>query len=433
MSNTDSEKNNFLKLRKAAEKKLNKNKLDLKPGKDSELGLYKIELELQNEELLATQQKLLSSINEYTELFEFAPIGYFILDINGVILKVNETGCKQLGVSKSKLLNKYFSTFIKHKSCQDRFYLYKNLTIDSGKKQQMECKLINQKGTPFYGLVESIKVLDEYKKFKFLLCTIVDISAQKKHEDLLEIALKKEIKLNELKSQFISIASHEFRTPLSTILTSAELIERYNKIEDEEKKEKHYYKIKTSVNRIKEILVDFLSADQIQKGDKKNNPKIFNLIDFMESVILETKSFNELHSVKYKHIGQNQNIFLDETLLKTCVSNIIINAYKYSPKGGNINIKTEQKKTGSITIEITDEGIGIPASNESNIFEQFFRGKNTSNIQGTGLGLSITKKLVNLMGGEISFKSKENIGTTFTIKFGTKIEPKREMKTGKIN
>lgn len=431
MSKTDPKKNNFLKLRKAAEEKLNKNKSDLKTGKDLELGLYKIELELQNEELLRTQQNLLSSINEYTELFEYAPIGYFILDVNGVILKINETGSKQLGISKTKILKKYFSTLIKHKSCQDRFYLHKNLAIESGKKQQMECKLIRHNGTAFYGLVESIKVKDEHNKFKFLLCTIVDISTQKKQEELLGNSLKKEIKLNELKSQFISIASHEFRTPLSTILTSAELIERYTKKEDEEKKQKHYTKIKTSVNRIKEILIDFLSADQIQKGNKKNNPKIFNLVDFMESAIDETKSFNELHSVKYTHTGEKQNVFLDETLLKTCVSNIIINAYKYSPKGGNINIKTEQKKSGSIVIEITDEGIGIPASNESNIFEQFFRGKNASNIPGTGLGLSITKKLINLMGGEISFKSKENIGTTFTIRFGTKIEPKREIKTVK--
>jgi PAS domain S-box-containing protein len=428
MIKTDSEKHNFLKLRKAAENKLIKNKTDLKPGKDLELGLYKIELELQNEELLATQQNLIASVNEYAELFEYAPIGYFILDINGVILKVNETGCKQLGVSKSKLLNKYFTTFIKHKSCQDRFYLYKNLTIGSGKKQQMECKLISQNGTPFFGLVKSTRILDEHKNFKFLLCTIVDISVQKKHEELLEIALKKEIKLNELKSQFISIASHEFRTPLSTILTSVELIERYNKQEDEEKKEKHFYKVKTSINRIKEILVDFLSADQIQKGNKKNNPKIFNLIDFMDSVIDETKTFDGMHTVKYTHKSENQNVFLDETLLKTCVSNIIINAYKYSPNGGNINIKTEQKKSGSITIEITDEGIGIPKINESNIFEQFFRGKNTSKIPGTGLGLSISKKLVNLMGGEISFKSKENVGTTFTVKFETRIAPKREKK-----
>ena len=417
MSKKNLNKTNFSNLRKAAEGKLNKDNSNLKKGNHLELELHKVELEMQNDELITTQKKLLKSINDYTVLFESAPIGYFILDLNGVILKVNETGCKQLAVSQSKLLNKYFSTFIKNKSCQDRFYINKNLAIETGKKQQIECKFIRQAGTTFYGLVESIMVKDENKKFKFLLSTIVDITIQKEQEIMLENALKKEKTLNELKSQFIAIASHEFRTPLATILTSSELIEKYNKKEDEEKKHKHFKKITSSVNRIKEILIDFLSADQIAKGEKKNKPKIFNLVDFMENIIDETKIFNGIHSVKYTHNGDNQNVFLDENLLKTCITNLIINAYKYSPNGGMIKIKTTQNTSGNITIEITDKGIGIPKTDETHIFEKFFRAENAQNIQGTGLGLNITKSLINLMDGKVSFKSRESYGTTFTIKF----------------
>jgi signal transduction histidine kinase len=168
---------------------------------------------------------------------------------------------------------------------------------------------------------------------------------------------------------------------------------------------------------MKEILIDFLSASEIEKGMIKNNPEVFNLSKYTEAVIEETKSFNGIHTIKYTHIGESQNVYLDKKILKTCLSNLIINAYKYSPKGGEIEVITELKKDGSLSFKVKDNGIGIPKKDELHIFENFFRAKNAENIQGTGIGLNITRRLVTIMGGDITFISTENKGSTFTIKF----------------
>lgn len=424
MSAIEPKKNDFSKLRKAAEEKLNPHgkKADkisaMDAGHDSEV--LKIEIEMQNEELLASQAKLLKSIEEYTEIFEYSPMGYFILDKDGIIIKVNETGSKLLGHNKKKLNGKYLSVFINSKSCQDDFYRYKNNIVEAGKQQQFECKIKREDGSVFFALIDGLSVIDDKKQFKFLFFTVSDISKQKIQGRALEMALKKEKDLNKMKSQFITIASHEFRTPLSTILTSAELMERYNSLDQETNRKKHYQKIKSSVKRLEEILLDFLSANDIEKGKTMNKPELFSLVKFTKKIIDETKSFDGIHNVKYKHIGDYQNVLLDMKLLKTCITNLLINAFKYSPNGGIVEITTEQKIPEDISITFKDNGIGIPEEEQHNIFKTFFRAKNAEAIQGTGLGLNITQELVNIMGGTISFTSKVNEGSTFILKFSQK-------------
>jgi PAS domain S-box-containing protein len=382
-----------------------------------ELDVYKEELKMQNIELLDTQEKLLKSISEFTELFEQAPIGYFILNKDGLILNVNETGCKQLKATKKHLLTKHFSVFITPKSNQDDFYQHKNLVIETRKKIQFETKLKLVDESHLYVLIETSFIKDEKNHFKFLFCTISDISRQKEQERILALALVKEKKLNEMKSQFITIASHEFRTPLATILTSAELMEKYTSLDQDENRLKHYRKIRTAVSRLGEILIDFLSTNDIEKGKIKNHPELFNLVEFTNKIIDDTKSFNGNYLVKYNHIGNYENVFLDMKLLKTCVTNLLINAYKYSPDGGVISITTEHKAQEGVFLSIKDNGIGIPKMDHAHIFETFFRAKNVDNIQGTGLGLSITHQFVKIMKGQISFFSQENKGTTFILKF----------------
>ena len=381
-----------------------------------ELDVYKEELKMQNIELLETQAKLLESITEFTELFEQAPIGYFILDKEGVIVNVNETGCKQLKATKKQLLKNYFSIFINSKACQDRFYQHKSLVIETRKKIQFSGKLKLVDESHIYALIEISFIKDEKNHFKFLFCTVSDISKQKEQERVLEVALLKEKKLNEMKSQFITIASHEFRTPLATILTSAELMEKYTSLDQEENRVKHYRKIRTAVSRLSEILIDFLSANDIEKGKIKNHPELFNLVEFTQKIIEDTKSFNGIHAVQYKHIGNYENVFLDMKLLKTCIVNLLINAYKYSPNGGVIEVTTKHSATEGVFLIIKDNGIGIPKKDHAHIFQTFFRAKNAENIQGTGMGLSITQQFVKIMKGQISFVSQENKGTTFTIK-----------------
>ena len=227
----------------------------------------------------------------------------------------------------------------------------------------------------------------------------------------------KEKELHEMKSQFITIASHEFRTPLATILTSSELIEKYHKSEDHDKRDSHLRKIRGSVHRLIEILMDFMSIDDLEDGKFVNNPETFNLVESTESIINEIKALNEIHEVNFTYSGTSELVYMDQKLLKTCISNLLINAFKYSPGGGMIEINTDITDPENFNIEVRDYGIGIPEKDQPKIFSQFFRAKNSENIQGTGLGLNITKTLITLMGGRISFTSKENIGSTFSLKF----------------
>ncbi len=421
MAKKISNKKYAIELRKKAEVKLQAKRKKTVKGTpielEHEINVHKIELEMQNAELLSTQKKLESYIKQYTSLFEMAPVAYYILDLNGFIINANKKGMSLLGVDEAQLTGKNLSSFIHTKLFQDKFYLHRNLILEKEGSQQFECKFKKGDASLFYGLIDSCVIKDEKNKFKYFLSVISDISAQKLQERLLETALNREKELSRMKSQFVSIASHEFRTPLATILTSAELIEKYNKTEDVEKKEKHFRKIKTSVSRMKEILMDFLSVDEVEKGKITNSPETFNLIEFIKYQIEETKQFNGIHTQNYEHIGKFENACLDKKLLKTCLTNLIINAYKYSPEGGVIQIISKQTSLGNIEIKVIDKGIGIPKQDQEHIFSRFFRAKNAENTQGTGLGLNITRDLIKLMGGTISFISDENKGSTFALKF----------------
>lgn len=421
MGKKNDDESNFSELRKNAEEKLKKgvkNRGEEAPLElEHELNVHRVELEMQNEELITTQQKLEKTLEEYSELFDYAPVSYFILDKNGVIVNVNNAGIAQLAYTKPQLTGKHLSSFLTSKSYQDDFYRYRNQVLETGKNLQFECEIKRNDGTVFFALINSTIIKDEKKNFKHFFLIISDITEQKEQEHKIALSLIKEMELNEMKSQFITIASHEFRTPLSTILTSSELIEKYDNATEHTKKEKHYRKIQTSVQRLKEILIDFMSASDIERGNIKNCPIPFNLVEFVENLTEEIKSFNGTHQVKYKHIGPYNNVILDKKLLRVCMGNLLINAYKYAPDGGLIEITTEQSKPNSILISIKDNGIGIPENDQTHIFKQFFRAKNAENIQGTGLGLHITQCLTKIMGGKISFTSQEKVGSTFFLKF----------------
>lgn len=372
-------------------------------------------MEIQKEQLYPKQIKMNNSIEECTLLFDYAPTSYFILDKNGIILNVNKTGANHIGTTKSKLIGTHFSKLLNSEIYQDEFNKYRNLVIETGINRQFEAQIKRFDGAIFFALMESVIIKDAKKNFKHFFLTISNITEQKEQEHKIALALIKERELNNMKTQFVTIASHEFRTPLATILTSSELIGKYSKSEDEGKREVHIQKIRSSVHRLIEILMDFMSVNEIEKGTIQNNPETFNLVQFIESIINEIKSFNGTHSVNYVHCGTGEYAIADKKLLKTCISNLLINAYKYSPNGGTIEIDTEIISPQNFILDVKDYGIGIPEKDQSKIFNQFFRAKNSENIQGTGLGLNITKTLITIMGGKISFKSKENSGSTFSL------------------
>jgi signal transduction histidine kinase len=229
-------------------------------------------------------------------------------------------------------------------------------------------------------------------------------------------ALQKEKELNELKSRFVTMASHEFRTPLSTILSSASLISKYVEGEDQTKREKHIDRIKSAVNNLTGILNDFLSLSQLEEGKAQNKPFNFHLQEFTAGVIEEMKTLlKKGQNIIYTHVGSTDEILLDKQLLKNVLINLISNAIKYSSEGKEINVKTELDNK-ILNLQVQDNGIGIPKEDQQHLFSRFFRANNVTNVQGTGLGLNIVKKYIELLGGEIDFSSELSKGSTFTVK-----------------
>ncbi|WP_317897681.1 sensor histidine kinase [Aurantibacillus circumpalustris] len=229
---------------------------------------------------------------------------------------------------------------------------------------------------------------------------------------LLADALDKANENNDMKSAFVSMASHEFRTPLSAILSSATIAEKYVETGQKEKCEKHFLRIKSSVMHLVDILDDFLSLEKLDQGKIKAEKLIINLTELMQSLVDE---FSEIlkkgQTIDYSYTGETQ-VLLDKKILRNIMHNLISNAIKYSDTA--IDLKVEVDKD-QICIQVRDRGIGIPINDQKNIFGKFYRARNAAYIQGTGLGLNIVKNYVDLLGGTIGFDSTEGEGTTFLI------------------
>jgi signal transduction histidine kinase len=244
-----------------------------------------------------------------------------------------------------------------------------------------------------------------------------DISEKKKPEMELRAALQKEKDLNELKSRFVSMASHEFRTPLGAVLSSAYLVSRYKKEDQQPQREKHIQQIVSSVNTLTDILNDFLSVGKIEEGEIHPNFVIFDIKDHTDAMIREVNHLlKQYQNIRYTHTGDRTSVLLDPSMLKHVVINLLSNAIKFSTDESTIDVYTE-RTDDYLTLSVKDYGIGIPEEEQRSLFKIFFRSSFATNIQGTGLGLYIVKKYVEIMGGTISFKSEIGEGTEFVIKF----------------
>ncbi|MBK8496108.1 MAG: PAS domain S-box protein [Chitinophagaceae bacterium] len=250
---------------------------------------------------------------------------------------------------------------------------------------------------------------------------IRNISTLKKIEDELREGLKKEKELSELKSRFVSMASHEFRTPLSTVLSSAYLIEKYTGSDEQSKREKHLQRILSSVNMLTDILNDFLSVGKLEEGKIQVRLSNFNIREMIVQVIDEIKNtLKKDQEIHYNHAG-NTEVLLDVSLLKHIIMNLVSNASKFSPETTIINIETRCRQN-SISLSVKDHGIGISREDQRHLMERFFRGANAGNIEGTGLGLHIVSKYAELMNGLVTCKSELEKGTEFIITFNKKHE-----------
>jgi PAS domain S-box-containing protein len=234
--------------------------------------------------------------------------------------------------------------------------------------------------------------------------------------DELEQALSKEKELSDLKTRFVSMASHEFRTPLSTILSSASLVAKYTQAEEQNKRDKHIQRIRSAVSNLTDILNEFLSIGRIEEGRIQANFSAFNI---REQAMLVSNEMQHIlkpgQHIRYRHHGPEM-VHLDLSLVRNIFINLISNASKFSAEQMPIDVETfvDDKE---VQVTVSDSGMGISEEDQKHLFERFFRGKNATNIQGTGLGLHIVFKYVELMNGKIDVQSELEKGTTFIIRF----------------
>ncbi len=242
-----------------------------------------------------------------------------------------------------------------------------------------------------------------------------NITDQKMVQDELLKALISERELNELKSRFISMASHEFRTPLSAILSSAILIGKQNEPGKEERREKHVDRIKANVKNLVVILNDFLSLSKLEEGKVKPKPEYFDISSYIKSLMEEMEiNKKEGQQLVLKTSADPIITCSDKKMLGHMINNLLSNAIKYSNEDQEITCLVSSER-GRAKIEVIDRGIGIPVAEQKNLFDRFFRAANAANIQGTGLGLHIVKQYIDLVGGTIDFESEVGKGSTFTI------------------
>lgn len=379
-----------------------------------------------------TKDAELKRINNFlSNIWAHAEAIIYVTDQEGVIKMFNPTAEKSLGLSANDVINQlspiFFHdpeelmqhanemTLLLNQTIEPNFNLLAQ-KVNAGLTNEIEVIYVSQSGRKFPVSLTLTAMRNSSMEIEGYLGIAIDISERKKAEIDLRHALEKEKEVSELKSRFVSIASHEFRTPLSTVLSSAYLISKYTESNDNNKRDKHVQRIVSSVNMLTDILNDFLSVGKIEEGKIQVRNSNFNLPELIQNIIHEMNG----------HLKNNQTIIyqndkvglvtMDERLLKHIVMNLISNAIKFSPEKSVIKINTNLEGA-CIELSVEDNGIGIPEKDQAHLFERFFRGGNVTNIQGTGLGLHIVSKYAELMNGLVYCESEIDKGTRFKIIF----------------
>lgn len=371
-----------------------------------------------NFQKMIAKNELLSNIN-IEAIFNKLPIAVFICNKRHQIIAVNKVFCDLFTANEKEIVGKHIKHFIRNRDKEKS---------SSKNTDKQVISLINKHDLNYEATILPVDTGIENDKMFLGIIANADnrdqwpIDEKESHDDKQE----KENELSDMKSRFLSIASHEFRTPLAGILSSLNLINRYLEADKEfwerfktrEKVEKHLDKINESVKNLTTILQKFLALGNIEKGEIPVKPTRFNL---KKTIALQTTQFQQICKPNQKIIYVNRNrkatVFLDKHLLKNIMNNLLSNAIKFSPENSEIQVFTEIDKDKT-TITVKDFGIGIPNSERSKIFRRFYRARNTLTYEeGTGLGLNIVKKYVELMKGSIDVKSEINKGTTFKITF----------------
>ncbi|NEP02963.1 MAG: PAS domain S-box protein [Symploca sp. SIO2E9] len=366
------------------------------------------ERKLSEEALLQSQARYRAIVEDQTEL-----ICRFRLNLT--LTFVNEAYCRYFGKQQSELIDNSFML----KVFPEDHEVFKQAINSLSKKQPIithEHRAIMPSGEIRWQQWTNRALFNEHGKLIEFQAAGRDITPLKQAEAEMRKALAKERELSELRSSFVSLVSHEFRTPLTTILSSSELLQRYNHKLSDEKKFNHHYRIRSAVLLMTQLLDEVLTIGKAEAGQLRCEPALMDLVAFctevVESMQIGAKNQQEL---LLRVIGEPKEVQMDERLLRHILTNLLSNAMKYSPEGKKIQFDLSYDYS-EVVFRIKDSGIGIPEEDLRKLFNAFRRASNVGTIQGTGLGLAIVKRCVDLHAGEIFVESEEGLGTTFTVK-----------------
>lgn len=376
------------------------------------------------------------SAEAFEKLFQFATVGIVVINTRGSIELINMYAENLFGYSLGELVGQPLELLLpkslkmRHVSLRDGFMkepktrtMGKGMTLFACRKDGTEFPV--EISLSHYIMHEELKAvafisdITERRMVEQKLESLtVELEEKVKLRTLeLEAALEVANELNEMKSTFISMASHEFRTPLTTLLSSVNLIEIYIIFGRIEETPKHFERIKDSINRLTYILNDFLSVDKVKEGIAKPTNRLFNLKEFIERIIDEVSELRrDCHEIVYIHQGDLE-ILLDEEMLHNILLNLVSNAIKYSDSTVEIKSLADDKE---IMISVKDKGIGISQEDQKHIFEKFYRAESVNVIQGTGIGLNIVQRYIELLEGTIDIQSKIGEGSVFKVIFKKK-------------
>ncbi|MEH1864823.1 MAG: ATP-binding protein [Nostoc sp.] len=391
-----------------------------------EMQIANEDLQQQNEELFNAQQSLIAQGQRYQELFEEVPDAYLVTDPIGVIQEANSAAQNMLNISKNFLLGKPLGIFVLEKELiafhLKLTHLSDRTETPDWKMQEWEANMRPRHKTPIVAAMKVAAIRNQQGNLVGLRWLLRDISESKRiqaklqwAEEAMRQALAKEREFSELTSRLLTTASHEFRNPLATIYSSAELLEHYRHLWSDERQQIHLRRIQTSVMHITQLLNDLLVLNQDETGKLEFNPTPLNLVEFCRDLLEELEQRDRSqHAIVFSSECQCTSANLDAKLLRQILTNLFSNCLKYSSIGSTVNFSITATNDRAI-FQTQDSGIGIPPADIEHIFEPFHRASNTANIPGMGLGMSIVKQAVDLHGGEIIVESAIGAGTTFTV------------------
>ncbi|MEO8613381.1 MAG: ATP-binding protein, partial [Chloroflexota bacterium] len=337
-----------------------------------------------------------------------------LIDREGLIQQSNFTFYQEFGYQSGEEFGKRLDFLVDDNQSQSVLDALDKVLHD-GQPQRLEIITHRRDGRSFDADMALSPIRVQEGENLGVICSLRDITTRKQLEADLHVALAVEKELNELKTRFVAMVSHDFRTPLSVILSSAEILEHYNERLDAAQKTHHFDKIGTQVSRMISLLNDVLTINRADANHLPFHPAPINLDQFCRDMAEEFQNTLQMkHTLAYSCSGGARIVVADEKLLQQAIINLLTNAFKYSPEGSTVEFNLSFDRDNAV-IRIKDKGIGIPEADQPHLFEAFHRAGNVGDVEGTGLGLAIVKRSIEAHRGKITVESQVGAGTTFVV------------------